>query len=166
MVRSPLQRALSVLGTPALVLAAACHVLAGCPNDDDPPKPDKGPEIDSTECKRPPLSECEPPPFGNSCPKLWFCPGCTCSGTMKIAACNPINGDCRWFCTGCYPQEYYICDQTAPPNVLGLCGYCFGDAGPERCDKLSYDIGVGPKDKGGEKAPSDAGPPDAAADGG
>lgn len=137
----------SVVAAPLVILLFAG---AGCSKDDNP---DGGPREASTgdngtldgevECRRPPLSLCEPPGSRATCPDHWFCPGCNCSGTFKVAACSPLTQDCRWFCTGCYPQEYVGCDPSAgaTPEILGRCGYCFmTDAGIEMredCDKLN-----------------------------
>jgi len=137
-----------------IAIAGLALVLggAGCTDDDDPPRDtgvvDKGKDEGGPICLRPPLSQCFPPPYGSICPDLWYCPGCTCTGATKVAACQPITGDCRWFCTGCYPENYVLCDENAPASVLGMCGYCFGDdAGPGKCDKLS-DGGAGSPDAG------------------
>ncbi len=110
------------------------------------------------ECRRPPLSLCEPPGSRPICPDHWFCPGCNCSGPFKVAACSLFTQDCRWFCTGCYPAEYVGCnDPTADPAILGRCGYCFhNDAGVEvrpDCNRLDAILDAKPpappKDAGG-----------------
>ena len=119
---------------------------------------DGGAAVDREEivCRRPPTIHspyCDPPPFG-VCKDTYMCHGCNCSGGMKIAACDPRIGDCRWFCTGCYPETYEFCGPGASPNTLGLCGYCFSDAGAGKCDKMAaiLDMKVaGPADAGAGK---------------
>lgn len=151
----------STVGVVAVVLALVLPfaLLGGCKDDEtSPPKQDSGgPDQtiyeDGTVCKRPPLSLCTPPPYGSACKTTYFCPGCTCTGPTRVAACNPINNDCRYFCTGCYPEEYVICDQETAknfPQVAARCGFCFYvnvDAGagynPE-CNIIGpFDGGVG-----------------------
>lgn len=135
--------------------------LLGCKSS-DPPLRDAGPKIDSTVCQRPPLSLCEMPPFGTACPDRIMCPGCNCAGTAPAPACHPITQDCRYFCTGCYPKEYVLCDaDTAQnnPNLAGRCGYCFlNDAGPAKCNNMG-DAGAVLRDA--ETIPRDAGAPEA-----
>ncbi|MCK5797815.1 MAG: hypothetical protein KAI47_11555 [Deltaproteobacteria bacterium] len=141
----------------ALTLLGAAFLLGACNNSSSPQSDgkishDKGTtREDEGACPRPPLALCEPPPYGSACPTLWYCPGCLCAGPNKVAACNPVNQDCRYFCTGCYPEEYVLCDQktaTLYPQVAHRCGYCFmsKDAGvPERCNVIGpFDGGASP----------------------
>jgi hypothetical protein len=126
----------------AVLLLGAMLFSFACSDDKKASKPDAGPgldqRVDTIECKRPPFSLCVPPGTP-SCPTYWSCKGCNCAGATRVAACNPITQDCRYFCTGCYPDEYVSCsDPTAAPTILSRCGYCFlSDAGgPERCNQL------------------------------
>lgn len=122
--------------------------LGACKDDPTGPPRDMGVDraaADQTVCNRPPLALCTPPPYGGSCPNTWFCPGCLCTGATKVAACNPLNNDCRYFCTGCYPNEYALCsDPNQSANFLSRCGFCFlRDAGPGACNVIGpFDGGV------------------------
>ena len=153
----------------ALIAAVALSV-SGCSKDDGNKDGGNGTTSEAgvkdganqdgqPECRRPPLSLCEPPGTRNICPDHWFCPGCNCSGPFKVAACSLFTQDCRWFCTGCYPAEYVGCnDPTADPAILGRCGYCFhNDAGVEvlpDCDRLNAILDAKPP-----APPKDASPP-------
>ncbi len=157
----PGKRVGSTVGVIAVVLSLAVPIalIGGCKDNTSPPNQDGGNNPDQTTyedgpvCKRPPLSLCTAPPYGTACRTTWFCPGCTCSGPTRVAACNPLNNDCRYFCTGCYPDEYVICDQETAqkfPQIAARCGFCFFvnvDAGtgynPE-CNIIGpFDAGVG-----------------------
>jgi hypothetical protein len=161
----------------AILVVPLCMLLwapgLGCSKDspkdagfaDGTPGDGVGSPEKEPECRRPPLNFCEPPGRRATCPNHWYCPGCNCSGTFKVAACSALTQDCRWFCTGCYPQEYVACDPSAgaTPEILGRCGYCFmTDAGIEMredCDRLNAILDAQPavpKDAGG---PVDATPP-------
>lgn len=147
-----------------LALSLGSTFAAGCKDDESSTPRDGGvdqPAVkpDGPVCKRPPLSECIPPPHG-ACTKYWRCPGCICSGPNKIAACDPVTKDCRYFCDGCYPAEYRLCDPETVskyPQHGARCGYCFlSDAGPGRCNI------IGPFDGGpGDSGAVDAGAGDA-----
>lgn len=115
-----------------------------------------GPSGDALVCHRPPtIASCIFPP-GSSCTDKVLCLGCNCSGMFSVYACNGLTKDCRWFCTGCYPADYTICDKKAPKAILGLCSYCYSDAGPaDKCDKVKRDAGATAKDSG--KKPRDSG---------
>jgi hypothetical protein len=135
-----------------LVMLGFAATSVSCGDDDNNGKPDADAGTgtgtsDGPVCKRPPLSLCEPPGSNPICPDTWFCPGCTCTGALQAAACDPLTQDCRRFCTGCYPDSYITCaDSSAPPAVLGRCGYCFAnDAGtyPKDCDRLDAILDAG-----------------------
>lgn len=119
-----------------LALAAGMALALFCCNNGDgepdmgAPK-DKGPD----SCWRPAtITSCLMPP--NSCTDKVLCLNCTCTGALKVFACDGFTQDCRWFCTGCYPLSYTLCTKEAPKNILGLCGYCSSDAGKGKCDKI------------------------------
>lgn len=133
------------------LLFVSALLLVGCKSS-DPPLRDAGPRVDQTICKRPTFALCETPPFGSSCPDRYFCPGCNCAGQAPAPACNPITQDCRYFCDGCYPEEYVLCDANTAqtmPSIAGRCGYCFidGDGDPSKCNVLG-DAGATPRDAG------------------
>lgn len=121
----------------------------GNPNTDGGAQPKDGTIGDLPACRRPPgISDCDAPP-NKASTKYYYCWGCNCSGPTPVAACNGVNGDCRYFADGCYPKSYTLCDQNAPDNILGLCGYCFlREAGPGHCDRL-VEADAAPKDLGG-----------------
>ncbi len=123
----------------ALCLSAALS-LAGCNKDSD--KSDAGVPKDAKVegCWRPAtITSCILPP--NSCTDKVLCLNCTCTGARRVFACNGLTQDCRYFCTGCYPMNYTLCTPDAPKSILGLCGYCYFDAGRGKCDKLKKDAG-------------------------
>lgn len=128
----------------ACALACALALAAGCNGDGD--KPD-GSVADGAADQfigtRPPdITQCHKPPNMYS-KTLYYCQ-CTgwLNGGPPTAACNGMTGDCRFFYDGCFPDTYTKCDQSAPDNILGLCGDCFfRDSGtiPPHCDRLSDD---------------------------
>jgi len=152
------------------LLAVALAVglaLAACNNDgdNDGGNKDYGPTPDQPLCKRPPnIQSCTAPGLG-ACPTKVLCLGCECSGPNSVYACNGFTHDCRWFCTGCYPADYTLCDKNAPKSILGICGYCFDDGGPPgKCNVAFPDMGAdsGKKPADSGKKPADSGkkPPD------
>ena len=143
-------------------------VFSACNNDDTDHdgggKKDYGPTPDQPLCKRPPnIQSCTAPGLA-ACPNTVLCLGCECSGPNSVYACDRFTWDCRWFCTGCYPADYTLCDKNASKAVLGICKYCFDDSGPPgRCNKAYPDMGadMGKPDKGKpDKGKSDKGKPD------
>lgn len=140
-------------------LALGLMLTAGCADDDG--DVDSGPvpddlnfnevKPDAIVCKRPPsIQSCTGPGTG-ACPTKALCLGCTCSGLTPVYACDGFTHDCRWFCTGCYPADYTICDKNAPKDILGICGYCFADSGPPgKCNVAFADAGAKP-DAGSNK---------------
>ena len=134
---------------PFLILLLLC----GCSDDDQDfdsgVTRDLGSWPEKQVCKRPPsISHCTGPGTG-VCPTRTLCMGCNCSGMAPVFACDSFNGDCRWFCTGCYPNDYTLCDQNAPKSILGVCGYCISDSGPPgKCNKVYIDHGATKKDGG------------------
>ncbi len=130
----------------AVLALAAALVLCGCNGDgesrDGGGVKDLGPKPDKPLCKRPPnIQSCTGPGTG-ACPTKALCLGCECAGLTPLYACNGFTHDCRWFCTGCYPADYTLCDKNAPKNILGICGYCSEDSGtPKNCNKAYPDMG-------------------------
>ena len=120
--------------------------LLSCENDDvdhdSGGQMDYGPTPDQPLCKRPPnIQSCTSPGLG-ACPTTALCLGCECSGPNSVYACNGFTHDCRWFCTGCYPADYTLCDKNASKAILGICGYCYADSGPPgKCNVAYPDMG-------------------------
>jgi hypothetical protein len=94
----------------------------------------------SDACGPPPdITHCQSPPNSHS-QTLWYCDCGGCGGVWpSIAACNGTTGDCRYFADSCIPRTYTSCSESAPDDILSLCGACFFNEGgiPSGCDKLS-----------------------------
>ncbi len=111
--------------------------------------PDSGPRSDRIVCNLPPsIDDCIPPP--NEMSKTnYYCAGCRCTGAMPVPTCHKYLSDCRYFATGCHPEDYVVCsDPTISPTLMNLCASCFlRDAGPipaPFCDKLSAPVKTTP----------------------
>ena len=142
-------------------------VFVSCNNEDGDHdgggKQDYGPAPDQPACKRPPnIQSCTAPGL-EVCPTTVLCLGCQCSGPNSVYACNGFTWDCRWFCTGCYPADYTLCDKNASKAILGICGYCNNDSGPPgKCNVAFREAGVYPDVGQPDVGQPDVGQPDMA----